>query len=142
MRKQLNKWLIVTCILILITFSLHETILEVVSHDGTFITIAILTLFSLCHLAITRAIVSGKVEEKLWFMAEVMVAMGMIGTVTGFMLMFGDAFATLDTNDPASISAVLTDMASGLGTALVTTLVGLVCSFTLKAELVFVVEEK
>ena len=138
MNSQLNKWIIVTIALILILYSLSSVVIELVNHDTTHITQAILLLFLLCHFAITKSITNNILEEKLWFMSEVMVAMGMIGTVTGFMLMFGDAFASLDTNDPSSIAAVLTDMASGLGTALVTTLVGLVCSFTLKAELVFI----
>ena len=138
MNVQLNKWLIATVGLILILFMLFDTITEVVSQDGTYITLAIIGLFGICHMAIPKAIDNNVIEEKLWFMAEVMVAMGMIGTVTGFMLMFGDAFAALDTSDPATISAVLTDMASGLGTALVTTLTGLVAAFTLKSELVFI----
>lgn len=138
MNSQLNKWLIVSVALLLTVFALYDIILEVINKDGTFITMAILALFGVCHMAIPKAIANNIIEEKLWFMAEVMVAMGMIGTVTGFMLMFGDAFGALDTNDPQSIAAVLTDMALGLGTALVTTLVGLICSFMLKAELVFI----
>lgn len=138
MREQLNKWYILSCALVLIIFMSIDIIMEVIGHDGTFISGSILVLFGICHLAIPRAIGSTEVEEKLWFMAEVMVAMGMIGTVTGFMLMFGEAFANLDTSSPETISAVLTDMASGLGVALVTTLTGLICSFTLKSELVFI----
>ena len=141
MRKQLNRWFIFTIAIILITYAFTDTIMGVILKDGTGISLAILGLFGICHLAVAKAIDSTKVEEKLWFMAEVMVALGMIGTVTGFILMFGEAFAALDTSDPASISAVLTDMASGLGVALVTTLVGLVSSFALKAELVFIVED-
>ena len=141
MSVRLNRWLIFTVGIILISFAFTDTIMGVITKDGSGISFAILGLFGICHLAIPKAIDCKKVKEKLWFMAEVMVALGMIGTVTGFILMFGEAFALLDTSDPASISAVLTDMASGLGVALVTTLVGLISSFALKAELVFIVEE-
>ena len=141
MSERLNKWLIVTAGLLLATFGLFDTITEVVSHDGTHITSAIIALFILCHMAIPKAIDSEVMEEKLWFMAEVMIAMGMMGTVAGFMLMFGDAFANLDTSSPETISAVLTEMAMGLGTALVTTLAGLIGAFTLKSELVFIARD-
>lgn len=141
MNSRLNKWLIFSVGLMLIAYAFFDVVAEVVAKDGSGISVIILCLFGICHLAIPKAIDSQAIEEKLWFMAEVMVALGMIGTVTGFILMFGEAFANLDTSSPETISAVLTDMASGLGVALVTTLTGLIGSFTLKSELVFIVGE-
>jgi len=139
MREQLiNRWYIATCGLLLLVAATYNIVEGVILRDGTFISIGILVLFGISHLAIPRAIKCNGTEEKLWFIAEVMVALGMIGTVTGFIMMFGEAFARLDTSDPETISAVLTEMASGLGVALVTTLTGLIASFTLKAELVFI----
>jgi hypothetical protein len=141
MNVKLNRWLILTVAMVIITAWLWGPLLDVVSRDSTHITVGIILIFIVAHMALTKLITaySADLEAKLWFTAELLVAIGMIGTVTGFILMFGEAFASIDTTKPETISAVLTDMASGMGTALVTTLFGIVGSFMLKAELVFIV---
>ena len=65
-----------------------------------------------------------------------MLALGMIGTVIGFILMLGSSFESLNVSDTTSVKTALTDMALGMSTALYTTLVGLVCSQALKVQLV------
>lgn len=140
MLSKLNRWAITTAALMLLVFAFLTPITEGLGHDDTYLSAAILCLFLASHLLVPLAISDTRWEERLWFLAEVMIAMGLMGTVLGFMLMFGDAFAALDTSDPQAIAAVLTDLARGLGVALVTTLTGLVGAFTLKAELVFIVE--
>ena len=76
-----------------------------------------------------------------WFITEMMLALGMIGTVIGFILMLGSSFESLNIQDTTSVKAALTDMATGMSTALYTTLVGLVCSQALKVQLVNVETE-
>ena len=71
-----------------------------------------------------------------WFVTEMMLALGMIGTVIGFILMLGSSFESLNVSDTTSVKTALTDMALGMSTALYTTLVGLVCSQALKVQLV------
>lgn len=71
-----------------------------------------------------------------WFVSELLLALGMIGTVIGFILMLGSSFESLNVSDTASVKTALTDMALGMSTALYTTLVGLICSQTLKVQLV------
>ena len=71
-----------------------------------------------------------------WFITELLLAMGMIGTVIGFILMLGGSFESLNVNDTGSVKNALTDMALGMSTALYTTLVGMVCSQVLKVQLV------
>lgn len=141
MNKRLNRWLIATAGLLLLGYGLFDVIVEGLSRDTSYLSSAILGLLLIAHFMVPSALSSKATEEKLWFIAEVMIAMGLMGTVLGFMMMFGDAFAALDTSSPEAISAVLVDLATGLGVALVTTLTGLVGAFTLKAELVFIVEE-
>jgi hypothetical protein len=60
----------------------------------------------------------------------------MIGTVTGFMLMLGSSFAEIDPGNIDSMRLVIIDMAAGMGTALLTTLVGLIASLFLKIQIV------
>tara|TARA_B100000809_G_scaffold222751_1_gene231933 strand:+ start:896 stop:1318 length:423 start_codon:yes stop_codon:yes gene_type:complete len=76
-----------------------------------------------------------------WFISEACLALGMIGTVTGFLLMLSGAFADIDLANSATIQTALSKMALGMSTALYTTLVGLICSLTLKIQLVNVENE-
>ncbi len=71
-----------------------------------------------------------------WFSAEAMTSLGMIGTVIGFLIMLGPAFAGIDISDSARMIEVISKLGSGMSTALTTTLVGLICSLATKAQLV------
>jgi ABC-type Fe3+ transport system permease subunit len=71
-----------------------------------------------------------------WFLSETCLAIGMIGTVAGFLLMLGSAFSGIDVADTATLQSALTSMATGMSTALYTTLVGLVCGLYIKSQLV------
>jgi hypothetical protein len=71
-----------------------------------------------------------------WYLAETALALGMLGTLAGFLLMLGSAFANIDLANTATLQAALTNMALGMSTALYTTLVGLVVSIFLKSQLV------
>ena len=73
--------------------------------------------------------------EVSWFFAESMITLGLIGTVTGFIIMLGGAFAELDLSNIGQAKEVIRDMAAGMSTALTTTLVGLVCSIITKLQL-------
>ena len=71
-----------------------------------------------------------------WFVAESCLAIGMVGTVTGFLLMLGTAFKDLDVTNVVSLQDALINMALGMSTALYTTLTGLVCSLIIKVQLI------
>ena len=71
-----------------------------------------------------------------WFISESMLALGMIGTVAGFILMLGSSFEGLDVDDISSLKQTLTEMAIGMSTALYTTLTGLIFSQFTKVQLV------
>ena len=141
--SKINKWYILTVALLATVFFSSETLLEVVTRDATGITTGIIAIFVLCHLAVARLIAkpSERLETTIAFIAEFMVALGLIGTVTGFMILFGDSFINLHVSDQASIAAVISDVAAGLGTALVTTLFGLVSRWAIIAELHFLYED-
>jgi len=71
-----------------------------------------------------------------WFIAEACLALGMVGTVTGFLLMLGTAFANVDVTNSVTLQNALSEMAVGMSTALYTTLIGLICSLIIKVQLV------
>ena len=71
-----------------------------------------------------------------WFTGEVMFALGMIGTLIGFMVVFGDALAHLDLNNQENKVKIIADMGIGISTAVTTTLVGLISTILLWIQLV------
>lgn len=68
-----------------------------------------------------------------WFMVDSLLKLGLVGTIVGFILMLGSVAntAALDVN---TMQKVLRQMSSGMGTALFTTLAGLVGSMLLGAQ--------
>jgi hypothetical protein len=71
-----------------------------------------------------------------WFMSELMMGLGMMGTLIGFLVLLQSAFGgAVNLNDAASTQKVLSGMAKGFGTAGVTTLVGLGASLLTKLQL-------
>ena len=68
-----------------------------------------------------------------WFIADVMIKMGLLGTIIGFILMLGSV-ANITDFDVTTMQKVLKHMSSGMGTALYTTLAGLVCSMLASAQ--------
>jgi len=65
-----------------------------------------------------------------WFIVDILLKLGLIGTIVGFILMLGSVAnsATLDVN---TMQKILRQMSSGMGTALFTTLAGLIGSILL-----------
>ena len=66
---------------------------------------------------------------------------GMIGTVTGFILMLSTSLATLDPNDVENMRSAIANMAVGMSTALLTTLSGLMATLMLRIQLVVTDEQ-
>jgi hypothetical protein len=69
--------------------------------------------------------------DACWFISDLLMGLGMTGTVLGFLIMLNDAF----TGDMGA-QEVMLRAAPGLATICVTTAVGLVCSMLVKAQLV------
>jgi hypothetical protein len=71
-----------------------------------------------------------------WFMSELMLGLGMIGTLVGFLILLNVSFASVDVSNTAAIKKLIADMSLGFSTSSLTTLVGLIASFLLKLQLV------
>ena len=145
--KALLRWWLIFCMSVLaggvaVYFDLH---LDLYEGDQTKISFLILLIFISTSIWIGWC--TKKAEHQIqnidvgWFVAETCLALGMIGTVTGFLLMLSGAFANIDLANTATIQTALSKMALGMSTALYTTLVGLICSLTLKIQLVNVENE-
>ena len=73
-------------------------------------------------------------QEIGWFISDFVLTIGMIGTVSGFLLMLTGAFAGVDLTDEVAMKNVLEKMSKGMSTALYTTLFGLICGSLLKIQ--------
>ena len=143
--KSLLKWWLIFCITILglgtcLYFDMHKNLYEA---DVTRLSFLILSIFGCTSIWIGSLTYKVGVlqdynqrSEVGWFISESCLALGMVGTVTGFLIMLGTAFANVDVTNAVTLQQALSDMAVGMSTALWTTLVGLVCSLIIKVQLV------
>lgn len=72
-----------------------------------------------------------------YYLAEKMMALGMIGTLIGFLLLLNSVFGgQINLADTGAAQKVLGLMAKGFATSSVTTVVGLIAATQIKAQLV------
>lgn len=76
-----------------------------------------------------------KNSETGWFVSDMLLTLGMIGTVAGFIYMLSTSFTQVTFDDVQAVHGVLAKMGAGMSTALYTTAAGLVCSLMLKLQL-------
>lgn len=74
--------------------------------------------------------------KPLNFASDLMMAIGMMGTLVGFMMMFSGNIGHLDASNAESVKAVVVSMSHGFSTGIVTTLVGIVTSAITKLQLI------
>ena len=139
------KWWLLACLTMLgigicVYFNLHINLYE---SDITKISYLIIIVFVCTSIWIgNKTYLVDRLEDYNqradvgWFVAESCLALGMVGTVTGFLIMLGTAFSNIDVSNAATLQQALSDMAIGMSTALYTTLIGLVCSLIIKVQLV------
>ena len=73
-----------------------------------------------------------------WFISEAMMVLGLAGTVIGFIVLFNGNFEGVSFDNPETVKEIIIAIASGMGVALYTTLVGIFSSLLLKIQLVSV----
>ena len=71
--------------------------------------------------------------ERGWLWSDVVLSLGMIGTVVGFMVMLS-GFAGADFSNVENTQGLIANLSYGMSTALATTLVGLISSVLLKLQ--------
>ena len=76
---------------------------------------------------------SKRIVERGWLWSDIVLSLGMIGTVIGFMMMLG-GFADVDFSDVDSVQGLISQLSAGMATSLSTTLVGLIVSVILKLQ--------
>jgi len=71
-----------------------------------------------------------------WFLAEVLMVLGLAGTVIGFIVLFDANFNGVSFDNPETVKEIIVAIASGMGVALYTTITGIVTSILTKMLLV------
>ena len=71
-----------------------------------------------------------------WFVAEVLMVLGLAGTVIGFIVLFDANFNGVSFDNPETVKEIIVAIASGMGVALYTTITGIVTSILTKMLLV------
>ena len=143
--KSLLKWWLIFCLTLLglsicVYFNIHK---DLYAADVTRLSYLIISIFLCTSIWIGTKTYKVGIQQDYnqksdvgWFISESCLALGMVGTVTGFLIMLGTAFTNVDVTNAATLQQALSDMAIGMSTALWTTLVGLVSSLIIKVQLV------
>ena len=143
-KQAFMAWYLIVCVqVVLISISVYFDAHRLIwQHDQTKLSFAIFLLWALGSVLVglwhrKTSVVDIQNNAKIgWYLAETCLALGMVGTVAGFLLMLGTAFSHIDVSNTGSLQTALSSMAMGMSTALYTTLVGLVASIFLKTQLV------
>lgn len=143
-QQAFMTWYLMVCIqTVLISIAVYFDAPRLIwQHDQTKLSFVIVlmwilgsVLIGLWHRRTTASDIQNNAKIG-WYLAETCLALGMVGTVAGFLLMLGTAFTNIDVSNTQSLQTALASMALGMSTALYTTLVGLVASIFLKSQLV------
>jgi len=139
------RWWLFAIVMILAAFGAFQTgiVDEVYKVDVTglsFLIMGILTVMSIkCGIDTLKLTSYDDITEKDinesyskaelgWFVSDLCLTLGMIGTVAGFIYMLSSSFANIDVSNVSSLQNVLAHMSAGMATALYTTAAGLVNS--------------
>lgn len=99
--------------------------------DSTYLTFLIIILSIFTSLSMYF-----KQTDTHWFISDAVLSIGMVGTLFGFLMVLGQSFGEIDTSSTESMTLAISTLATGMSTALVTSLVGLISSLWLKLQLV------
>ena len=153
--KPLLRWWLFISLTIILTFAFYYFGLfaEVWDKDRTKLSFLIMIMFFFTSIhcgketiKVSKALEKNISENKIknidwrgnqevgWFISDFVLTIGMIGTVSGFLLMLTGAFAGVDLTDEVAMKNVLEKMSKGMSTALYTTLFGLICGGLLKIQ--------
>lgn len=139
--KQFYIWWVVNLAVATGVFwAWHQGIVDKIWHDDvTMITsaLAILYIITTCmigYVAYTKNF-AGKIVDACWFLSEQMLALGMLGTVIGFIYLLTSGITNASVSDPASLASLLANMSVGLGIALYTNATGILSSLITKVLL-------
>lgn len=145
----LKWWLMFTLIVVALIFAGYLGFIKMLwQKDASYLSVTTLVIFIVTSLQcgrhifgidrtkeMTKTIFDGfrRKEENVWFISELCLNLGMLGTIIGFCMMLV-GFETLDITNQQTVQALLSELGKSMATALYTTLVGLMCGQLLKMQ--------
>ena len=136
------KWWLLNCVILILGFISFKLNLfhEIYQKDSSYLCFIIMVLFFVVNFYngfIAYNLDKNKtIESKTeiaWFISELCLSLGMIGTVIGFIQMLA-GFSSLNIGNVSSMQSLVVNMGYGMATALYTTLAGLIFGNILKIE--------
>jgi hypothetical protein len=118
----------------------HSGIIAKIWYDDVTMITSVLSLLYVVttaligYVAYTKDFAS-KIVDACWFLSEQMLALGMLGTVVGFIYLLSSGITSASVTDPTSLATLLANMSVGLGIALYTNAVGILASLITKGLL-------
>ena len=138
--KDFLYWWLIVCVVGVSSYITHAMgwLVPLYTNDITYITflITVVTILTTASLGYKFKMPNADSVDVEWFVSDVVLTLGMLGTIIGFMIMLQGTFSSIEFNDVHSIRLALSSMSQGLFTALNTTLLGLVSSIILKVQLI------
>ena len=142
------KWW-TTIVLVVLGFLTSEFYLSVIDFfievDQTRISLLISSIFLMVnivlgyysyHLQFSKKKIEEQNLQSLWFFSDVVMSIGMVGTLIGFLVVLTTVFADIDTSSADAMKQVIGNLANGMGIALTTSLCGLISSIIIKFQLI------
>jgi len=112
------------------------------ANDQTFLSFFIIFLWIITSLSIGYKLIrKNPTTDMHWFITDSCMSLGMIGTVLGFIIMLSTTLENIDPSNIESMKLAISQMASGMSIALLTTLCGLVSSLFLRLQLIVAEED-
>jgi len=147
MEKTFIRWYLFTAVYLcgLVPMWYYGMFQKIHAADVTNITILIYVIFVVAILLMgctSYRISKGKGKslnlkylDITWFLSEAMMTLGLIGTLAGMIYLFGQIFMEIDVTNPDDLKKALSHMATGLSTAMYTTIVGMISALLTRVQL-------
>lgn len=111
--------------------------------DHTYLSSVTLFIFTVITAFIGYLGYAGRNDENVikphlplcWFTAELLMGLGMLGTLSGFLMLLQNALGG-SVGDASNVQKMIASMSVGFGTAATTTIVGLATSLLTKLQLI------
>lgn len=127
-----------------IYFGLFDFIL---AYDQTYLSIVNIAILIAAHIMIGQKHLKKRyitdTNDMIRFMGDSAVAIGLTGTLIGFMMVLWSVFGpgvVIDPGNIASMTTAMTNMAQGMSAALITSLTGIITSTLISLQLVILEE--
>jgi hypothetical protein len=127
-----------------------NSISYLIENDISYLSLVIITIFVITNIQIGIKCYNLQFnnqylyEEDLnpnWFNSDLVMSIGMVGTLLGFILVLNSAFTDMNPENTDKMKEIIAQVAQGMGVAILTTLTGLISSIILKFNLVMLEKE-